>query len=88
MTSDLSVSAIRTRGIPTRYSQFESQPAVSPNHRLIGVLKTSDSKGTEFTVDVTEALTYQAAICSLRQINIRMDLYQVPNEDLEKCVVS
>ena len=86
MVPSLNVSAIRTCGIPTSYSSFERQPAASPNHRLIGVLlKAGGPRGTEFTMDVTEALTYEAAICSLGQINSRMELYQVPTADLEKC---
>ena len=63
------------------------QPIVPPGNQLISVLKTK-GKGTEFAVNVTNPLTYLVAICSLGQINTRIDLYQVSNEDLTRCVVS
>ena len=87
--TNLSVNAVRTHGIPTRYSPLGKSihPTIFPNHRLIGVLKAGGPKGSEFAVDVTNELTYQTAICSLGQIrgvNTRMDLYQVPKRNFRK----
>ena len=87
MSDGLNVSAVRANGIPTRYLPLgkSAQPTIFPNHRLIGVLKAGGPRGTEFAVDVTKSLPYLTAICSLGQINTRMELFQVSNEDLGKC---
>lgn len=91
MPSTLSINSVRSYGTPIRYSPFDNQPIISPNHRLVGVLKAGGPKGTEFAEDVTEPLMYQCAIYSVgpsRGINTRMDLFEVPEQDFEKCLVS
>ena len=65
LVSNLNVSKIRTHGTPVRYSPFENQPIVAPNHRLLGVLKAGGPKGTEFAVDVSDPITYECAVYSV-----------------------